>query len=150
MKFYFQNDEGDEVFEMTQALWDAALARAGESGHEVRFGTSDTAFAEGVAWADVLVGQTSSLNGRFPVAAPGLKMIFLTSAGVDKLAPFDRLPPGVAIANNSGVHSAKAGEYTAMALLMLNAKLPAMLGNQRKQAWVPMTSSTLRGRRVTG
>ncbi len=40
------------------------------------------------------------------------------AAGVEHLAPFDWLPPGVTLTNNRGVHAQKAGEYGLMALLM--------------------------------
>ncbi len=149
MRFLAMNDPGDNLFDLTQAQWDEAAARAGESGHEIRFGRSSEEFAEGVAWADVLLAQTSTLYGRFPCTAPNLKMIFLLSAGVDKLRPFSNLPPGVAVLNNSGVHSRKAGEYAAMALLMLNARVPEMLAQQRDHVWQMLFSSSIRGRRVT-
>lgn len=149
MRFLAMNDPGENLFDLTQAQWDEAAARAGESGHEIRFGRTDEEFAKGVAWADVLMAQTSTLYGRFPCEAPNLKMIFLLSAGVDKLQPFSNLPPGVAVLNNSGVHSRKAGEYAAMALLMLNARVPEMLGQQRDQVWNMLFSSSIRGRRVT-
>jgi phosphoglycerate dehydrogenase-like enzyme len=76
-------------------------------------------------------------------------MIFLLSAGVDKLRPFSNLPQGVAVLNNSGVHSRKAGEYAAMALLMLNARLPEMIAQQREQVWKMLFSSSIHGSRVT-
>ncbi|MCX7380223.1 MAG: D-2-hydroxyacid dehydrogenase [Alphaproteobacteria bacterium] len=149
MRFLAMNDPGDNLFDLTPAQWDEAAARAGESGHEIRFGRSDAEFATGIAWADVLLAQTSTLYGRFPCTAPNLQMIFLLSAGVDKLQPFSNLPAGVAVLNNSGAHSRKAGEYAAMALLMLNARVPEMLAQQRDQVWNMLFSSSLRGRRVT-
>jgi glyoxylate/hydroxypyruvate reductase len=149
MRFYAQNDPGDTLFALTPAQWDAAVARAGEGGHEFRCGTSDDDFAAGVAWSDVLMAQTSSLAGRFPCTAPGLKLIFLLSAGADRLRPFEALPPGVRVLNNSGVHSRKAGEYALMALLMLNARVPEMIAQQRDQVWKMLFAPSLRGRRVT-
>ncbi len=149
MRFYAQNDEGDTLFPLTAAQWEAGCARAGESGHEFRAGTSDADFAAGVAWADVLMAQTSSLAHRFPCAAPNLKMIFLLSAGVDKLRPFSDLPQGAVVLNNSGVHSRKAHEYAAMALLMLNARVPEMIAQQHSQTWQMLFSSSIRGKRVT-
>jgi len=148
MKFYFQNEEGDTLFAMTPAQWEAALARAGESGHEARFGLTDEDFAAGMQWAEVLVAQSSALYGRFPCASPNLKLMFTTSAGMDKLMPYENLPR-VPIANNSGTHSAKAAEYGLMALLMLNARLPDMLANQRAGLWKTVHAPSLRGRRVT-
>ena len=131
MRFFAMNEPGDVLFRITEAQFAESCVRAGESGHEFRSGDSDADFAAGLAWADVLLAQTSALVHRFPAAAPDLRMIFLLAAGVDKLQPFSDLPPGVPVLNNSGVHSRKAGEYSAMALLMLNAHVPEMLTQQR-------------------
>jgi phosphoglycerate dehydrogenase-like enzyme len=149
MRIHIQNDAGDSQFAVTADQWREAAARAGESGHEVSFGSTDADFAAGMATAEVLIGATSTLAGRFPCQAPALRIIFLRSAGVDRLRPFEALPQGVVVVNNSGVHGRKAGEYTSMALLMLNARLPEMLGNQRAEAWRPVYAPGLRGRRVT-
>jgi phosphoglycerate dehydrogenase-like enzyme len=149
MRFFAMNDPGDVLFRITETQFNEACARAGETGHEFREGDTDAAFAEGVAWADVLLAQTSSLAHRFPAAAPNLKLICLLSAGVDKLQPFSDLPAGVAIINNSGVHSRKAQEYASMALLMLNARVPEMIAQQQAQVWQMLFSSSIRGKRVT-
>ncbi|MCW3473530.1 D-2-hydroxyacid dehydrogenase [Limobrevibacterium gyesilva] len=149
MRIHIQNSPGDALFAVSPQQWQEAASRAGESGHEVAFGASDADFATGVARADILIGATSTLAGRFPCHAPDLKMIFCMSAGVDRLRPFDALPAGAIVVNNSGVHGRKAGEYAAMALLMLNARLPAVLAAQRAQEWRPVYAPSLRGRRVT-
>lgn len=149
MRFLAMNDPGDQLFALTQRQWDEAVARAGETGHEIRFGTTDADFVAGMEWAEVVMAQTSTLHGRFPVHAPNLKMIFLLSAGVDRLQPFSALPPGVIVVNNSGVHSRKAGEYAAMALLALNMRLPEILGQQRAHVWKMQFAPSIRGRRVT-
>lgn len=149
MRFYAQNEPGDSLFALTGEQWDAAMARAGESGHEFRSGVTAEDFSAGAAWADVLMAQTSTFAGRFPCHAPNVKLIFLLSAGVDRLRPYEALPPGVVVLNNSGVHSRKAGEYAAMALLMLNARVPEMIAQQRDQVWKMLFASSIRGRHVT-
>jgi phosphoglycerate dehydrogenase-like enzyme len=149
MRFLAMNDPGDNLFDLTPQQWNEACARAGEQGHEIRFGRSDEEFRSGMEWADILMAQTSTLHGRFPCHAPNLRMIFLLSAGVDKLQPFSALPPGIAVLNNSGVHSRKAGEYAIMALLMLNARLPEMIAQQRDQHWRMLFASSHTRNRVT-
>ncbi len=149
MRFFAMNEPGDVLFRITEAQFAESCVRAGESGHEFRSGDSDADFAAGLAWADVLLAQTSALVHRFPAAAPDLRMIFLLAAGVDKLQPFSDLPPGVPVLNNSGVHSRKAGEYAAMALLMMNAKVPEMIAQQHGQIWKTLFSSAIHGKRVT-
>ena len=149
MRFFAMNDPGDELFRITEAQFNEGCARAGESGHEFREGESDADFAAGMAWADVLLAQTSTLAHRFPIEAPNLRMIYLLSAGVDKLQPFSALPAGVPVLNNSGVHSRKAGEYATMALLLLNARVPEMIAQQQAQVWKTLFTSSIRSKRVT-
>jgi glyoxylate/hydroxypyruvate reductase len=149
MRVHIQNDAGDTQFAVTREQWQLAAARAGEAGHDVSIGSTDAEFTAGMAEAEIVIGATSTLSGRFPCHAPALRMIFCRSAGVDRLRPFDTLPAGAVVVNNSGVHGRKAGEFTAMALLMLNARLPAILAAQAEQNWQPVYAPSLRGRRVT-
>jgi phosphoglycerate dehydrogenase-like enzyme len=74
--------------------------------------------------------------------------VFCTSAGLEKLAPFDWLPEGAVLLNNSGVHGPRAGEYVAMALLMLAGKMPAMMAAQHGQRWEKHYGSILAGRHL--
>jgi hypothetical protein len=69
------NDPGDTLFAITREQFEEAAARAGETGHELRVGDTEAEYREGMLWADVLLAQTSTLYGRFPVEAPNLKMI---------------------------------------------------------------------------
>ena len=152
MRIHVQNDPTDPM-PVTPAEFDAAAARAGAAGLEVSYGDSPPALAEGIARAEVLVTTPSEIVGQFPPghldqAAPELKMIFCTAAGMDKLAPFDWLPPRVALLNNRGVHAAKAFEYALMALTLLNTGLPAMIAAQQAGRWAPHHAPTLRGRQV--
>ena len=52
--------------------------------------------------------------------APRLKWIHVIGAGVEHLAPFDWLPPGMTVTRNSGIHLEKTREYVGMGLQMLN------------------------------
>ncbi len=81
--------------------------------------------------------------------APALRAVFVASAGVDRLAPFDWLPDGVMLLNNRGTHAPKAGEFVAMAVLMLAARLPAMATAQREGQWRPVYTAPLAGRHAT-
>lgn len=150
MRLHIQNvagETGDFLF--TPAQLAAAAARANRPVPEASYGVTADDFAAGMAKADILVGGPASFSGRFPVHAPSLKMIFSTGAGVDKLQPFDWLPEGVVLLNNRGTHANKAFEYSAMALLMLNARIPKAIAAQRTQTWSPNQRPTLQGRPVT-
>jgi glyoxylate/hydroxypyruvate reductase A len=150
MRIHIQNSP-DDPFAVTPAQWREAVARAGEigAGHAVSFGADDAVFAAAIAEAEALIATPATIAGRFPCSAPQLALIFCLAAGVEKLAPFDRLPEGVVVVNNRGVHGAKAGEYCAMALLLLNVRVPDLVAAQRAQSWRPHFVPTLRGRRVT-
>jgi len=151
MRIHIHNPPDDPLFAITPAQWDAAVARARDvgAGHEVSFGETDAEFAGAIEEAEALITATGVVARHFPAAAPRLKLIFATSAGLDRLAPFDWLPPGVALLNNRGVHGAKGGEYVLMALLMLAGGMPGFVADQRARRWDKRFSSVLAGRRAT-
>ena len=144
MRIHVQNAPNDPDFEITPALWAAAGAPAALS-----FGDTPAALDAALPNIDALFTNAGALFSRAELNAPHLKLIFCTSAGLDRLAPFQWLPPGVALLNNSGAHGDRAGEYAAMALLMLAGHMPAMIANQRTQTWKKRYASILAGRRVT-
>jgi glyoxylate/hydroxypyruvate reductase A len=114
---------------------------------EVIFSTDLDRFHATIGMADALIGW------RFPHRdlinlAPRLRWIHLTGAGVEHLAPFDWLPPGVAVTNNRGVHAPKCEEFVAMALLFLANQLPALWANQLQARWSPRYTRSIAGRRA--
>ena len=135
MRIRVQNTRGDLHFEITPGQWDAAMERAGETGHEVSVTSNLNAGRAAVAEADALVGPKGAVRALFPAAAPRLRLIFCMNAGLDGIEPFDWLPPGAALLNNRGAHAARAGEYAIMALLMLAARVPAFIADQRAERW---------------
>jgi phosphoglycerate dehydrogenase-like enzyme len=151
MRIHVQNLPGDPQFAVTPLQWDAAAARAPDvsAGHAVTYGETPEEFRAAIGEAEALVAQTGAVRRLFPADAPRLKLIYCTSAGLDALAPFDRLPPGAALLNNRGTHGAKAGEYGIMALLMLATGMPGFATAQRAGQWAPRHGSVLAGRRVT-
>jgi len=151
MRIHIQNPVDDPLFLFPRAIWDAAVARAGDigSGHTVTIGDTQADFDAGVAEAEALITEIGVVAAQFPCAAPKLKLLFITNAGLDRLAPFDWLPPGAALLNNAGVHQAKAGEFAIMSLLMLANRVPAMVTHQRAGQWQKLWGAVLDGRRVT-
>jgi phosphoglycerate dehydrogenase-like enzyme len=143
MRVHVQNTPNDPAFAITAEMWSGLGAPS-----EVSFADDEAGFRAGMVKAEALVTSTSALAKFLPCEAPDLRMIFCTSAGLDRLAPFDWLPPGVALVNNSGVHGARAGEYAAMALLMLAGKMPQMIAAQREGRWEKHYGSVLAGRRI--
>jgi len=149
MRIHIQTSPDDPEFAFTPAQWHAAAAQAGEPPHDVSFGTSRAHWHAVQNEVEALVGVTDVLRTLPPLGAPSLRLIFAAAAGVDRLAPFDWLPEGVTLLNNSGTHAPKAGEYIAMTVLMLAARMPAMATTQRAGLWRPAFSAPLAGRRVT-
>lgn len=143
MRVHVQNAPNDPDFAITPQMW---LAAGGPA--DVTFGDTPEAFHAGLARAEALVTTTAALANHFSVPTPYLRLIFCTSAGLDRLAPFDFLPPGVVLVNNSGVHGPRAGEYAAMALLMLAGKMPAMIRAQQEGRWDKHYASVLAGRHI--
>jgi phosphoglycerate dehydrogenase-like enzyme len=112
-------------------------------------------FRRHLATAEVLVTSSDVVRDpRFPRAdlassAPLLRMIHLIGAGIDGVLPLDWLPRGVRLTNNSGVHVEKAQESLTMALLALNARLPAIVHNQHRTKWDQIFTPLIRGKTLT-
>jgi glyoxylate/hydroxypyruvate reductase A len=151
MRIHLQNPDNDPLFDFSRAMWEAAAARAPDigSGHDVSLGATPADFVAAMRDAEALVTDVSVIRTLYPCPAPNLKMIFLTNAGLDRLAPFTWLPPGVALLNNRGTHAVKSGEFAIMSILMLANRIPTMVTNQRQGAWRKLWGAVLGGRNVT-
>ena len=140
------------VFRVTSALISDALARNG-----MRVRTTLGEDLQDMSWLPSVVGLVTSndvlRDPRFPLhqletVAPELRWIHITGAGIEPLLPLQWLPQQVVLTNNSGVHVEKIRESAAMMLLMLNARIPAIMTNQRNANWEQIFTSTIRGRTV--
>jgi phosphoglycerate dehydrogenase-like enzyme len=151
MRIHLQNPDNDPLFDFSRAMWESAAIRAADIGvgHVISIGVTPADFVAAMRDAEALIADVSVIKALFPCPAPHLKLIFLTNAGLDRLAPFDWLPPGVELLNNRGVHAVKSGEFAIMSILMLANKLPAMVTNQRQGVWRKLWGSVLTGRSVT-
>jgi len=151
MRIHLQNPDDDPLFDFSRAMWEAAAARAPDigAGHQVSIGVTPADFLAGMRDAEALVTDAGVIKALLPCPAPGLKLIFLTNAGLDALAPFSWLPPDVVLLNNRGTHTVKAGEFAIMSILMLANRIPAMATNQRLGRWHKLWGSVLAERNVT-
>jgi glyoxylate/hydroxypyruvate reductase A len=151
MHIHLQNPAGESLFTFDRAMWDAAAARAPDvgQGHRVTIGNTDDDLAAALATAEAIITDTAAIRGIFGRPAPHLRLVFITSAGLDRLAPYDWLPDGAILLNNRGTHEAKSGEFGLMALLMLANRIPRMVTNQRAGVWKEIWGSVLTGRSVT-
>lgn len=155
MRIHIQNAPDDPLFAITPRQWAEAAARAQASGagHQLSFGETEGELAAAISEAEAVIAPPAPLAAVFPERghrdAPRLRLIFCTTAGVDGLAPFSRLPSDAVLVCNRGIHGEKAGEYAMMAILMLAMRMPALIAAGRDGRWEPRYTPTLAGRRLS-
>jgi phosphoglycerate dehydrogenase-like enzyme len=140
------------VFRITQALIDEAKARnkidvptsLGEEWREL----APLSTAVGIVTAIDLIVDPKFPRGHLQEVAPNLRWIHVTGAGIEPALPLDWLPAQVTLLNNSGVHIEKIRESAAMMLLMLHARIPQMIENQRHARWQQIFTPRISGRTV--
>lgn len=145
MRIHVHNAVDGHLSPVTVADW----KEAGGDGHQVTFGDNVQAYRAIAAEVDVLLCATLAMQPLFPLDATRLKVVSCMSAGLEYLAPFNWLPPGVQLLNNSGVQSPKVAEYVLMALLMLVNRMPEFAALQQQRQWTRCAPGTLAGKRLT-
>jgi phosphoglycerate dehydrogenase-like enzyme len=145
-------EERPRVFRYTRALIDEAVAR-----NHANVATSLGENLKDTTWLRSAAGLVTSIDvlcdQRFPLRdlateAPRLRWIHVTGAGIEPLLPLDWLPEHVVLTNNSGVHVEKIRESAAMMLLMLHARVPAIMTNQHNSVWDQIFTPSIAGRTV--
>jgi phosphoglycerate dehydrogenase-like enzyme len=135
------------LFHLTEEKWAAAAKRhrALAKNLRVTIGWDGDIIDDALKTTDVMINSNpprENLRSR----APKLKWIQTTGAGVDGLMPMEWLPDDVTLTNNSGAHGDKAEDSCTMGLLMLNARMPEVLTNQRERRWAPIFSTPIEGK----
>lgn len=132
-----------------EAAWRQAAERnaGAAAGIDVSFSEDWQGAEAALADVEVLVCQAKP-PAEMVAAAPKLKWILATMAGVEKLTPLDWLPAGVSLCNNRGTHYPKTREFAGMALAMLHFQLPHLGSAQRAHAWAPKFSGLIGGKTV--
>jgi len=140
---------GEQVFTITRERYAAAAAAFADVAArlDVFIDWDTDHFAASMATAETLVCWDLPTRDLAQVA-PRLKWIHIIGAGVEHLTPMDWLPDGVQLVNNKGVHAAKAGEFGAMALLMLHSAMPAIIANQSRAVYDSIYSPSIAGKTV--
>lgn len=111
------------------------------------FCDSDGEFAAAIGDADVVVGWRIPKE-IFAAKGAGVQWIQLTGVGVNHLTPLDWLPRGTQLISASGAQSGTARDTAAMALLMLNGHMPAIIANQHARRWQAAFASPMTGKTV--
>jgi phosphoglycerate dehydrogenase-like enzyme len=141
------------VFRFTEALIAAAQQRGGLADVRVSLG-EDLRDLSWLADADGLIASNDIIRDpNFPIAvlstkASRLRWIHIIGAGIEPLLPLDWLPADMVLTNNSGIHIEKIREAATMALLMLNARIPAIVTNQQKALWDQIFTPRIAGKTV--
>jgi phosphoglycerate dehydrogenase-like enzyme len=141
------------VFRFTGELIAAAKSRSEIA--DIRVGLGED--LRDLSWlgdADGLITSNDIVRDpRFPIAelarqAPRLRWIHIIGAGIEPLLPLDWLHGRIVLTNNSGIHAEKTHEAALMALLMLNARIPAIVTNQQKAHWEQIFTPRIAGKTV--
>ena len=137
------------IFQMHEAQWAAAAKRHRALARrlKVTVGWDNEILDEALKTADFMINSAPPKE-RLRERAPQLKWIQTTSAGIDGLMPFDWLPKDITLTNNTGAHGAKAEDSCAMALLMLQARLPEVIKNQQVHVWKSVFTIPIAGKTV--
>jgi phosphoglycerate dehydrogenase-like enzyme len=135
------------VFQISQEQYDAAAARHPELAPDVEttIGWDCTRFDDAMQTSHVLVGWRFPIE-NFAARAPHLRWIHMTGAGIEHMMPLTWLPRGARMTTNSGVHGPKAGEFAAMAILMMSNHIPALVTAQHEGQWARIFSTPARGK----
>ena len=141
------NRDGELVFRTTPERWRAALDRHPEIAGciDATIDWDLDGFDHSMRTAEALLTWDLP-TGDLARRAPRLKFIHVIGAGVEHLMPLDWLPRGVTLVNNRGVHAPKSGEYGMMAVLMLNAAMPALYTRQREARFDPIFTTPVAGK----
>lgn len=135
------------LFHVTEEHWQAAAKRHRALARhlKVTIGWDSDILDEALKTADVMI-NSGPPKERLRERAPRLKWIQTTGAGIDGLLPLEWLPQDVTLTNNTGAHGDKAEESCAMAISLLNARLPQLIASQRNHAWQPVYTTPVAGK----
>lgn len=135
------------LFHLTEERWASAARRhrALAKRLTVTFGWDGDILDEALRTADIMINSNPPQD-RLRQRAPRLRWIQTIAAGVDSLVPLDWLPRDIVLTNNGGAHGAKAHDSCAMALLMLNARMPEVIAGQQKRRWQPVYTTPIAGK----
>jgi len=134
------------LFHMTPQAWGEAAARHPELAGRVDVSIGWDGDVLEQAFGDAQGLLAGPIDRRRIAAAPRLRWLHTTGAGVDHLVPLDWLPAHITLTNSSGIHADKAEDYVSMALLMINSRMPGMIASQRARVWDPAHTYSVAGK----
>jgi len=135
------------IHQVTRTLWVAACKRHRTLARrlDVTEGWDGDILEDALTDAVAVIGVPGRRD-HLKTRAPELKWLHAMSAGVDGMQPFDWLPKGVTLTNNSGAHGVKAGQYMAMAYNLINSRMAAIITNQQHRHWKAVYTPNIAGK----
>jgi phosphoglycerate dehydrogenase-like enzyme len=122
---------------------------------ELEAQTARREFEEGLAWADVLFGFWGPLLlEMYPTpdglraAAPRLRWIQLTSAGMDRAARSGLVESDFMLTSASGLHATPIGEFVLTVMLMFAKGAQKFIRAQDRREWIRYMPQELYGKTV--
>jgi glyoxylate/hydroxypyruvate reductase len=150
MKILIYTRPTEYASSITPRHWQAALSRNGMAAlqHELIVCHDAEALAQHLSSADVIVSSKADLRKFITPAHSTIKFIFFAFAGVDHLAPFDWVPAGACVVNNSGATRRAIGEYAIFALHLLANRIVAagtetFLSAAKQDGFVPLAERSV-------
>lgn len=108
---------------------------------------SGAGLPEAARGSDVLVLVAKLPLAEARKAMPQLRWVQTTFAGVEDLMA--DAPADLPVANASGVHAEKGGEFLLAAALMLAYQIPQFVTDKKSESWAPLFGPPLKQSRVT-
>lgn len=101
---------------------------------------------DGIGATEFLLGGYMAGANEFSSLMPGLKVVQLLSAGVERWLP--HIPDGVTLCNARGVHGPATAELAVTGILAIIRQLPTFLAEQAAHRWTEKHTEDLDGKRV--
>ena len=138
------------IFQPLAADWAAAAKRHRTLAKHLRVtvGQDNEILEDALKTADFMITNGTPPTERFRERAPKLQWIQTTAAGVDGWMPMTWLAKDITLTNNTGAHGTKTEDSCAMALLMLQARLPEVIKNQQDRVWKGIFTNPIAGKTV--
>ncbi len=129
--------KGTTTIIMQQAIEADYLARLQHEFPETRFllCLDDASLTSAIPDADALVG--TAITPALLDAAPKLRWIACTSAGVEKLLPTLRGRDGITLTNFSGVAAPNIAEHVLMMMFSFARGMRVLARQQEQHQWIP-------------
>ena len=141
--------EGEKVFTIDEKKVEKAILKYPniKKYFNIFIDWDEDNFEKSIKNSDILLAWNFPTSNISKIA-PELKLIHCIGAGVEHLLPFSWLPNNIALTNNKGIHSKKAGEYGLMTIFMMHNHFPKILNNQKKKIYKSIYSTPIAGQTI--